>query len=58
MVEYYDDKKVFVMSFYLKSSIVGRNNNAMSNENIAIIESLNFYVPDLNSDYENGNCLV
>jgi hypothetical protein len=40
---FYQEKNVFLLSFYLKSAIVGRNDNTLSNDNFTNCESLDYY---------------
>jgi hypothetical protein len=44
--KYYEKKQVYVMSFYLKSSIVGRNDNTMSNSSLKQTASLKYAFGD------------
>jgi hypothetical protein len=41
--KFYQDKNVFLISFYLKSAIVGRNDNTLSNDHFTNCESLKYY---------------
>jgi hypothetical protein len=41
--KFYEDKHIYVMSFYLKSAIVGLNDNSMSNDELNKCNSLKYY---------------
>jgi hypothetical protein len=48
--KFYEHKQVFLMSFYLKSAVVGLHDNSLSNDIFADCESLHSYFKQTNDD--------